>query len=159
MKKNNIWNRLFHKSEIKKNKEKMAIYKNQLHAGQYLMDSIKEAKNLYTLLTIHKTAWGAGFQNINLSPCSYGMFRTSNILDMLPSEVYLGNIYGLNTHNIPFWEDHKEDKYGINGFGLRTDMLIYDIVLNQYKNILLHNIKALFEKAQKEYPKYKRLGY
>lgn len=159
MKRNNIWNRLFHKSEIKKNKEKMTIYKNQLNAGQYLIDSIKETKSLYTLLQIHKTAWRAEFQNINLAPCTYGMFRTNDILKMTPDEVYLGNIYGLNTHNIPFWADHKEDKYGVNGFGIRTDTLTYDIVLNQYKNILLHNIKALLEKAQKEYPRYKRLGY
>lgn len=159
MRKNNIWNRLFHNSEIKKSKEQLAIYKRQLNAGQNLIDSIKEAKSLYSLLQIHKTAWGAGFRSYNLNPCPHGMFRTHDILKMTPDEVYLGGIYGLFTKNIFFWENHKEDKYGVNGFGIRGDMLIYDIILNQYKQHLLYSIKSLFEIANKEYPKYKRLGY
>lgn len=159
MRKNNIWNRLFHNSEIKKNKEQVIVYRQQLDIGQYLIDSIKEAKSLYSLLQIHKTAWGAGFKSYNLGPCPYGMFRTSNILTMTPNEVYLGDIYGLFTENIYFWEINKLGKFGVNGFGIKEEVLIYDIILNQYKNILLHNILPMFEKASKEYPKYIKFGY
>lgn len=52
---------------------------------------------------------------------------------MVPGEVYLGNIFGLNTHAIPYWEEHKEEKY--NDF-----KTVYDIVLLQYKHLLRSNI-------------------
>jgi hypothetical protein len=71
---------------------------------------------------------------------------------MVPVEVYLGNISGLNTHAIPYWEEHKEEKY--NDF-----TAVYDIVLSQYKQLLRSNINYLFTVAKSELPVYKRLGY
>lgn len=71
---------------------------------------------------------------------------------MVPGEVYLGNIYGLNTHAIPYWEERKEEKY--NDF-----KTVYDIVLSQYKQLLRSNINYLFTVAKIELPVYKRLGY
>lgn len=56
MRNNNIWNRLFHNSEIKENKEQMRIYAQKCTLGPNIINAIKEAKNLYTLLEIHKTA-------------------------------------------------------------------------------------------------------
>lgn len=57
---------------------------------------------------------------------------------MVPGEVYLGNISGLNTHAIPYWEEHKEEKY--NDF-----KTVYDIVLSQYKQLLRSNINYLLQ--------------
>ena len=71
---------------------------------------------------------------------------------MVPGEVYLGNISGLNTHAIPYWEEHKEEKY--NDF-----KTVYDIVLSQYKQLLRSNINYLFAVAKSELPVYRRLGY
>ena len=159
MKRNNIWNRLFHKAEIKENKKKMSIYVKQRETGQSFINAIKNCDSLITLIHIHKDAWGSGFQNKNIGPDPYGVFRTSDILTMTPCEVFLGGIYGLNTNPIPFWEQHKNDKYGCNGFGIDENDSLYEIILNQYKNLLLSNIRYMLKVADMNYPYYKGLGY
>ena len=159
MKKNNFWNRLFHNSEIRNNKEQMSIYVKQRESGQYLINAIKNCNSLITLMNLHKDAWGNGFQNKNISPCSYGMFRTSDIITMTPNEVYLGGIYGINTNSIPFWEEHKDDKYGFNGFGIDKNYSLYKIILDQYKNLLISNIHYMLKITDLYYPYYKNCGY
>lgn len=159
MKRNNIWNRLFHNSEIRNNKEQMSIYVKQCELGQSFINTIKDCDSLINLMYIHKDAWNNGFQNKNIAPCLYGIFRTSNILTMVPCEVFLGGIYGLNTNPIPFWEAHKNDKYGCNGFGIDKNDSLYEIVLNQYKNLLLSNIRYMIKVANMNCPYYKGCGY
>lgn len=159
MKKNNIWNRLFHNTEVQENKKKMSIYVKQRESGQSFINAIKNCDSLITLMHIHKDAWGNGFQNKNIGPDIYGIFRTSDILTMTPHEVYLGGIYGLNTHSIPFWEEHKNDKYGCNGFGIDANYSLYGIIFNQYKALLLSNIRYILKVADINYPYYKGLGY
>ena len=159
MRRNNMWNRIFHNKEIKKNIaecNKFLIWNNR---GKYFLDSIGKADSLYTLLAIHKDAWGTGFQNENIGPCSYGMFRTKDILKMTAEEVYLGGIWGLFTHNIPFWEERKDDKYGCNGFNIDENINLYKIILNQYKNILTSNIKAMMQQAKAKLHLYAQAGY
>lgn len=159
MKRNNIWNRLFHKTEIKENKKKISIYVKQRESGQSFINAIKNCDSLINLIHIHKDAWGNGFQHENIGPDPYGVFRTSDIIEMMPSEIYLGGIYGLFTKNICFWEDHKEDKYGSNGFGIDENYSLYKIILDQYKNLLLSNIRYMLKVADMNYPYYKGLGY
>lgn len=159
MKRNNIWNRLFHKTEIKENKKKMSIYVKQRESGQSFINAIKNCDSLITLMYIHKDAWGNGFQNKNIGPDPYGIFRTSDILTMIPDEVLLGGIYGLNTDPIPFWELHKNEKYGYNGFGIDKNYSLYKIILDQYKNLLLSNIRYMLKIADMNYPYYKSCGY
>lgn len=159
MKTNNIWNKIFHNSEIKQNQKQFNIYLKQCLEGQKFLDAINECKSLIALMGIHKDAWGTGFQNSNLAPCPYGYIRTTDILTMIPDQIYLGGVYGLTTHNIPFWEEHKGDKYGANGFGIDPEKDLYEMVLNQYKQLLASNIKAMFNKARIEYAKYERAGY
>lgn len=159
MKRNNIWNRLFHNTEVKENQKKMSIYVKQRKEGQSFMNAIKDCDSLITLMHIHKDAWGNGFQHVNIAPCSFGIFRTSDILTMTPDEVYLGGIYGLNTHSIPFWEEHKNDKYGCNGFGIDANYSLYKMILDQYKNLLLSNIRCMLKVADMNYPYYKGCGY
>lgn len=137
----------------------MCIYVKQRETGQSIINAIKDCDSLISLMYIHKDAWGSGFQNKNIAPCSYGIFRTSDILTMVPCEVFLGGIYGLNINPIPFWEAHKNDKYGCNGFGIDKNDSLYEIVLNQYKNLLLSNIRYMLKVADMNCPYYKGCGY
>lgn len=159
MRKNNIWNKLFHKAEVQKNMKQMSIYSRQCLEGQKFLKAIQECESLVALMNIHKDAWGTGFQNKNIGPCPYGVFRTLDIPSMTPDQVYLGGIWGLTTESIPFWEERKADKYGCNGFGLNENISLYKMILDQYKGLLSTNIQAMFDNARTEYPYYKTLGY
>lgn len=159
MRKNNRWNRVFHKAEVQENMKQMDIYTKQCLEGQRFLDKIESANDLVTLMNLHKDAWGTGFQNENIGPCPYGIFRTLDILTMNPDQIYLGGIYGIITKPITFWENHKEDKYGCNGFGIDKDLSLYEMVVNQYKGLLKSNIRVMFFKAKNQYPYYKDLGY
>ena len=159
MKKNNFWNRLFFSSKIRDNKREMSLYTKQCNEGQRIIDALNKSNNLSTLMNIHKDAWRTGFQNENIGPCPYGIFRTSDILTMTPNEIYLGGIWGLFTHSIPFWEEHKEAKYGCNGFGIDENLSLYEMIVDQYRKLLSSNIRAMFNKARNNYPYYKSLGY
>ncbi len=159
MRKNNKWNRLFHKAEVRKNMKQMTIYTKQCLEGQRFLDKIEDTNNLITLMNIHKDAWGTGFQSECIGPCPYGVFRTLDILTMTPDQVYLGGIYGLNTKPITYWEEHKEDKYGCNGFGLDENLSLYELIVDQYKKLLSSNIRAMFTTAKYEYSYYKSFGY
>lgn len=159
MRRNNMWNRIFHNKEIKKNIaecDKFLIWNNQ---GQQFLDAIDKANSLYRVLEIHRDAWRIGFQNENIGPCSYGIFRTKDILKMTAEEVYLGGIWRLFTHNIPFWEKRKDDKYGCNGFNIDENISLYKIILDQYKNILTSNIQAMMQQAKAELHLYAQAGY
>lgn len=159
MRTNNKWNRFFHKSEIKKNQELCAKYNKQCLKAQNILDAIENCDSLLCLMNIHKDAWGTGFQNLNLDACPYGFFRTTDISEMTPNQVYLGGIYGLSTNSIPFWESHKDERYGANGFGIDSSLYVYDIILNQYKRHLKSNIVNMYAKAKVELQIYKKYGY
>lgn len=140
MRKNNIWNRLFHKAEVQENVKQMSIYTKQCLEGQRFLDK------LITLMNIHKDAWGTGFQNSNIGP--YGVFRTLDIPSMTPDQIYLGGIWGLVTKPISFWE---EDKYG---FGIDENLSLYEMIVDQYRKLLTSVLCS-----RNNYPYYKSLGY
>ena len=104
-------------------------------------------------MNIHK---GTGFQNENIGPCPYGVFRTLDIPSMTPDQIYL---WGLVTKPVSFWEERKEDKYGCNGFGIDENLSLYEMIVDQYRKLLSSNIRAMFNKARNNYPYYKSLGY
>ena len=161
MHKNNLWNRIFFKKEVRKNMKDAELQLTLSNNGARIIKAIEKCDSLYELMDIHKEAWAMGFQNINLGPDKYGMFRTESIPNMKPEEVFLGNIWGLSTHAIPFWEERKLQPYGCNGFGMdpKTNMRVYDIVLNQYKNLLYFNIVACGIKTEQLLLTYKETGY
>lgn len=111
MRKNNLLNRIFFKEEIRKNMEDAVLKHTLSKNGAHIVNAINKCDSLEELLSIHKEAWIVGFQNENLGPDKYGMFRTENIPTMQPSEVFLGGIWGLFTHAIPFWEERKSQPY------------------------------------------------
>ena len=159
MRKNNLLNRIFFKEEIRKNIKDAELQLTLSKNGARIINKVKKCDSLYVLLNIHKEAWLLGFQNENLGPDRYGMFRTENIPTMKPSEVFLGDIWGLFTHAIPFWEERKSQPCGCNGFGIDPEISLYGIVLDQYKKLLISNIDSIWCKAEKALVVYKKAGY
>ena len=159
MRKNNLWNRIFFKEEVRKNMKDAELQLTLSKNGAHIINAVKKCDSLEELLSIHKEAWIVGFQNENLGPDKYGMFRTESIPTMKPKEVFLGGIWGLFTHAIPFWKAHKSQPYGCNGFGIDPETSLYDIILNQYKLLLYSNFKDIWCKAEKLLVTYKKTGY
>lgn len=159
MRKNNLLNRIFFKREVEENEEDALLQNLLAENGACIINEIEKCDSLGELLSIHKSAWTLGFQNENLGPDKYGMFRTENIPTMQPSEVFLGNICGLFTHAIPFWEERKSQPYGYNGFNMNPKISLYDIVLDQYKRLLISNIKDIWCEAERLLVVYKKAGY
>lgn len=92
---------------------------------------LEDADTLGELYILHIQIWGSGIRPYNIGPDQYGMFRTDDILTMSPKEVWLGNICGLFTKSLVFWEENKESDPGA-----------YKAVVAQYKTLLLSNLKA-----------------
>lgn len=171
---NTRWNRLFHTKEVKANVElKDRLQQFVLRAPGLIskigevtyqegkVDSVEVtgAISLYNILSLHKEVWDAGFQNENLGPSPYGMFRTKSIPTMKPEEVYLGDIWGLYTKNIPFWEKYKNEEKTGGGFPIFEYLTVYLIILGQYKRLLSSNVQAIAKEAEKELKELERLGY
>lgn len=159
MRKNNLWNRIFFKEEVRKNKEDAELQLTLSKNGARIINAIEKCDSLYELMDIHKEAWIIGFQNVNLGPDKYGMFRTESIPTMKPEEVFLGGIWGLFTHTIPFWEERKSQPYGCNSFNMDPEISLYGIVLDQYKRLLISNFKDIWCKAETSLITYKKTGY
>ena len=117
------------------------------------------AKTLMEILSLHKELWHAGFQNVNLGPDSCGMFRTESISTMKPEEVFLGNIWGLFTKNIPFWEQSKKEGKTGGGYTIYEYLTVYQIILGQYKRLLSSNVQGIAKDAEKELKELRKLGY
>jgi hypothetical protein len=156
MKKNNFWNRLFHKNEIIVNQKQYELYKKQLAIAQQFITAIKAQKDLTNLLNVHKDAYGSGF-TLNLGPGT--MFRCKEIATMTPHQVYLGGIYGLNTAAIAYWEMYRDEPFGSNGFGISEDANLYQIIVEQYKRHLYSNFKAIWDEAATNLTHYEVRGY
>ena len=145
--KNNWWNRRFHLEKLTAQYEKYRESKLILLKYGELFDKVCNCTSLLEMLDLHKEIWNAGFTNKNIGPCEWGCFRTESIPTMRPEEVFLGNIYGIWTHNIPYWEEHMDEKYGINNFGLPKDVFVYDIICKHYGDILKSNMSAIKNNA------------
>lgn len=159
MRKNNLWNRIFFKEEVRKNMKDAVLQHTLSKNGTRIINAVEKCDSLYELMNIHKEAWAIGFRNKNLGPDKCGMFRTKSISNMKPEEVFLGDIYGLFTHAIPFWEERKSKPYGCNGFGINPETSLYDIILNQYKRLLYSNLSNIWCEAERLLITYKKTGY
>ena len=143
IKKQTIWNKLFHKKQLQEEETKYRKYLIMKGFYNELFNNIANAKTLVELLDNHKWAWKLGYRNINLGPCSYGMFRAESIEKLDVDNVYLGNIWGLWTNTIRFWNSHSTELMGTNGFGVNPNTKIYDLIMNQYRTLLRKNISAI----------------
>ena len=115
----------------KQNKE---ILKERLKTLKELRDDVIASKNLIDLYHIHKRIFKE-FEKYYIPYCidisKYGLFRASSREDLDPDNIFLGNIFGLNTLNLSYWNSYN-------------DIEIKNLILNQYKQILslgLINIK------------------
>lgn len=148
--KNNLWNRLFHYKQLEESKKEYEKSCHIVSVYSSLVNKIKNAKNLLALFELHKEAWSEGFQNKNLGPDMFGMFRCESIEDMKPSQVFLGGVYGLHTFSIPEWELRKTETYGVNQHGYTQNTRCYDIMVDVYKDHLLSNMYYINEKAKEK---------
>ena len=103
----------------------------------YFIHQVEIAKSLRDLYILHIKIWANGIRNENFGPNEYGMFRTNDILMMVPEEIYLGNIWGLWTKQLPFWETCSVDDQK-------------KLVIEQYQNVLLSNMKNMKRDLTKE---------
>ena len=144
-----LWNRFFHKKRLLEQQQEVECLKHIVESADDFLQQLNVCTDLQVMLRLHKNLWGSGIRNMNIGPCEYGMFRTKDILTMKANEVYLGDIYGLWTFSIPIWEQQKGNKYGEGAaaWGLSPDITLYEIVCNQYRNILVSNVKAVRNEA------------
>lgn len=148
----NWFNRLFHRSELKAQEDEYLRVSKRLRKADELAGALNLCGNLMKMLALHKEMWTDGFQNRNTGPGP--MFRTKNILTMQPEHVYLGNIFGLFTHPIPYWEKRKDERFGQNGFGIRPETKIYKQILRQYRKVLMTNLTAVTADERKWMEEY-----
>lgn len=158
VRKNNFINRIFYSSEINKNYVDYYKQKDLVENHKKVLQKVLNAANFEQLIIAHKYAYEKGYHE-NLGPDKYGMFRTSEIESMVPSEVFLGGIYGLYTKEIPFWEEHGSEKLGTNGWGINPERSLYDIVFEQYRLHLLRNIHWIAALATAQVQEYEIRGY
>lgn len=168
------WNRLFHLKQIKANYDLKEKLKSLVDFAPDFLEEIGEvtykpedytsakvtgADSLLKLLELHKEAWSTGFQNEYLAP-DKKTFRTKSIDTMTPDEVFFGgDLWGLDTHNITFWEGFKEEGKRNGGFSIYRYLTVYQIVLQRYKEILTGNIKLIKAQADRKIAELKEMGY
>ncbi|MBO7734623.1 MAG: hypothetical protein J6S67_18835 [Methanobrevibacter sp.] len=140
---NNLFNKLFRPKALKEYK----AWKEKAIAiigwNKQLNEDLTRAKTLQDLINVHKHAWQIGYNSPNIAPCPWGMFRCDSIPVLTLDTLYLGDIWGLWTNNGRFWEEHKHETMANNGFGIKEDELVYDIIVQQYRQHLRSNLNAI----------------
>ena len=143
--KNSFYNRMFRFRELSDQRYRM---KNLVDLTGIFLKKVTTCSTLMECFELHKDLWRKGYQNENLGPNPYGMFRTSDITRMRPSEVYLGNIYGLFTKSIPEWRRYEDEPIRGNGFNIDPETTIGELLVDQYKSLLRSNVIAIHEELQ-----------
>ena len=152
MKRCNIWNKIFHSSEVNKNIEDYKLQQSLVNNYECWLTKIGNANTLIECMTLHKYIWRQGFKNTNLGPDKYGMFRTKDINFMTTNEVYIGGFNGLKILTIEEWEECKKELYD-------SEQTCYDIILYAYKRLLKSNIIALADNAKLLVAEYQQNNY
>lgn len=128
-----IYNAIKHHKVVKAAKEDRLHKLEMLKAARQMI----QGASLSTLFQIHKDLGKNGLcSNPCLCPDKYGVFRTSDIATMDESEVFLGNIYGLWTFSLPYWESCKDED-------------AKEKVTNQYYQLLLRGIELEHQKYER----------
>ena len=148
--KDNLWNRIFHSKALKEYQEWKKVAQSVIGWNKQLNEDLKRATTLQELINVHKHAWQIGYQNSNLGPCAWGMFRCESISALTLDNLYLGDIWGLWTNNGRFWEEHKSEIMAGNGFGIDPERKCYDFIMQQYRQHLRSNINAIADNTAKE---------
>lgn len=152
--KENLLNQLLHPRQLRRQRRKAVTVAGRITVADELLISLAKCNSLLKMVELHKKIWEQGFRNGNIAPCEWGMFRTKDIMTMKPSEVYLGDIYGLWTFTVPEWESKRNAMLGSNPYGINPGITVYQIVLDQYRRHLKSNLEALVSldrRWQKDY--------
>lgn len=152
MKRCNIWNKIFHSSEVNKNIEDYKLQQSLVNNYECWLTKIGNANTLIECMTLHKYIWSQGFKNTNLCPDKYGMFRTKDINFMTTNEVYIGGFNGLKILTIEEWEECKEKLYD-------SEQTCYSFILSSYKRLLKANIINITDKAKILVEQYQQNNY
>lgn len=174
MRKNTLWNRISHTKEVNANVELKKKLSKLIESAPTFIARIGDvtyekkdknsakvtgAKTLMEILNLHKELWATEFQNVNLGPDSCGMFRTKSIPTMKAEEVFLGDIWGLFTKNIPFWDKYQGEGKRGGGYPIYEYLTVYQIILGQYKRLLSSNVQAIAKDAKEKLKELEQLGY
>lgn len=125
------------------NKLKKWIFKERIRRFNNDKELLKSCfnflQNNHTLQDCYNVHIKLGKANLcysrSICPNKYGVFRTESIATMSPEEVFLGDIYGLWTHTLTFWQScHDEDAvekitkqyYYLLISGIESEMYDYD---------------------------------
>lgn len=73
----------------------------------------------------------------NAGRCEYGWNRTKRGETVTADKVFLGNIYGLFTHPVPFWRQRKDEKKGGWGYSGMENLNAYDVVSEQAQKFMV----------------------
>ena len=145
MKRYNIWNKIFHSSEVNKNIEDYKLQQSLVNNYECWLTKIGNANTLIECMTLHKYIWRQGFKNTNLGPDKYGMFRTKDINFMNTNEVYIGGFNGLKILTIEEWEECKKELYD-------SEQTCYSFILSSYKRSLKANIINITDHSAQTVP-------
>ena len=153
--KENFWNKLVKGAAIEQQRKMYNHNKGLIEKSEAYLKRLTDCQSLLGLLEIHKELWIDGYRNKNLGPDPYGMFRTNYIPNMTPDEVYpLGNIFGLRAFSLSKWEEDHKTLFGENMYGIPADTTNYEVVLNQYRELLVTNVINLVSFSEKYISEY-----
>ena len=110
-----------------------------------LIEQADAAATLTELYAIQMESRALGFMNRNLDDDKYGMFRAEDGFALRSSDVNLGGIHGLFTHDIDTWEKLRGE-----GSMREED---YDVLMRQYRDLLQSNFAAIRNDLNREYNK------
>ena len=147
---NNLWNRIFHSKALKEYQEWKKVAESIIGWNKQLNEDLQRAKSLQDLVNIHKHAWEIGYRGSNLGPCPWGMFRCESIPELSLDNLYLGDIWGLWTNTGRFWEQHRNETMAGNGYGIKEDKLVYELIMQQYRRHLRSNLNSIADQTAKE---------
>jgi len=117
-------------------------------------EKLRESKSFENLLNLHKQMYKIGFKASVLGVCPWGHFRTDSIENLKLKNAYFGDIYGLWTKPLSYWEQCSEE-IGENLWGLNPKTPIKSIIFDQYKDVLDRGItysrdELLYELKEKK---------
>lgn len=122
------------------NKQSKRILDLKLKNLKELKDSLLTTKNLLDMYNIHKRIF-MHFEKYYIPVCidisKYGYFRANSWKDLNPDNIFLGNIFGLNTLELSYWVSCK-------------DIEVKSQIEEQYKSLLLAGLNSIETRLNKD---------
>ncbi len=107
---------------------------------------IEEVKKTKRFPNLVKNLESLNFHFVHAGRNLYGMNRTKRGQHVSPQDVFLGDIYGLFTHPIPFWLERKNEPKGGWGGELEkklSSLNSYDVVARQARVFMDSHVEEM----------------